>query len=160
MQVIQQMVCHHASPTAPMQLAELKATPQCRACLQGKAYKPSHNKHHSLIAKKQYTSPGTSMSINHVEADQPCYFWQTKGVNANQCYKYFSLYMLITSCQFLYSYFQEGKTAAEMLKGKHTAFTKALGVNIQPNTYALTNSEIFTVNDITLISNFLPQLGA
>ena len=49
----------------------------------------------------------------------------------HQLYKYFSLYVDHDS-RFLYSHFQEGKTAAEMLKGKSTfkAFTKASGVNI------------------------------
>ena len=77
-----------------------------------------------------HDKPGLGISVDHVEAGQPGLLWQTKGIATNHHYKYFSLYVNHAS-QFLYSFFQEGKTAAETLKGKHAFEAFALSKGIQ-----------------------------
>ena len=111
-------------------LAWVKEIPKCIACLQGKARKCSHNEQQGIISHA-YDKPGLGISVDHVEAGQPSLLWQTKGIATNHHYKYFSLYVDHAS-RFLYSFFQEGKTAAEALKGKHAfeAFAHSKGIQI------------------------------
>ena len=129
MQTIQTMIRRRVV-SAPNRVANLKVLPKCQACLQGKAHQRSHNENNSVIGK-DHTKPGAGVSVDHVEAGTPGYIWQTKGAPTHRRYKYFSLYVDHDS-RFLYPFFQEGKTAAETLKGKHAfeAFAKAKGVSL------------------------------
>ena len=90
------------------------------------ACKWSHNLHKGAIGN-HHIKPDTGVSIDHGKASQPGLLWLSKGVMTHWCYKYFSLYVDHDS-HFLYSYFQEGKTA-KTFKGK-PAF-EAGGVKIQ-----------------------------
>ena len=148
MRVIQRMIVHK-SIDAPRRLAKVRDIPMCPACLRGKARQRSHQSQQGVIGAS-HNAPGKGVSVDHVEAGFPGLLWQYKGLPTNRRYKYFSLYVDHHS-RFLYPFFQESKSAAETLKGKHAfeAFAKARGVSIHHihTDNGVFNSDVFK-NDV------------
>jgi len=83
MQIIQKMILCKALSNVPAQLAQVKEIPKCTACLQSKACKCSHNEYQGEMGHHAHTVQGLGISIDHVEAGQPGFLWQTKGIPMN-----------------------------------------------------------------------------
>ena len=112
MQQIQCMIHHRALPNALMRMARVKQVPKCKD-----AYKTKPTKDHTthtnmlsgiIIVTQALVYPSTMLK----PANQVSF-----GIATYWHYEYFSGYIDHGS-HFLYSYNQEGETAAKTLKGK------------------------------------------